>query len=226
MPSALHLAEQLPAAWPEVAGGVGALRVDAGTVVRRSDGAQPLRVGALEVRQRHDRVGPLEAQHVPDAWLPPSVEFRSSGSASSNQRTLRPAATCRSSAARSAIGVSSPRSSMARYQASCPCVIAQACSGRVPSGQRVVRRDVPGDQRRDAQPDAAAAHLRKRHRAAAAIRLVGPRPLARADLVDRPRQIAVPLERVHREVEVRVDNQHGQPTTRPSSSTPARPATR
>src|SRR5205085_12165540 len=45
-------------------------------------------------------------------------------------------------------------------------------------------------------------------------RLVAFVPLARADLVDRPREVPVPLEGVHREIEVRVNNEHGSTTLR------------
>ena len=70
------------------------------------------------------------------------------------------------------------------------------------------RRRVPRDLGRDAQPDAAAPHLRKRHEAPAAVRKIGQVRLTLADLVDRPREVAIPFEGVHGEVEVRVDNQH------------------
>ena len=62
----LHLAQQLAAACGKTAARVRALRVDARPVVRRTHRAQALLVRALEVRERHDRVGPFEAQDVPD----------------------------------------------------------------------------------------------------------------------------------------------------------------
>src|SRR5947209_7751891 len=79
--------------------------------------------------------------------------------------------------------------------------------GRVPSGQRIIWRHVPGDLRGDAQPDAAATHFLERHRSAAAIGFVRQTAFALANLVDRPREIAVPLERVHRQIQVRVEDQ-------------------
>ena len=69
-------------------------------------------------------------------------------------------------------------------------------------------RGVAGDLRRDAEADAAAAHLRERHRAFAAIRPVGVPVLARTDFIDGPREVAVPLDGVHSQVKVRVEYQH------------------
>jgi len=64
------------------------------------------------------------------------------------------------------------------------------------------------DLGRDAQPDPAAPHLRQTDRALAPIRFVGHSIFALADFVDGPRQIAVPFQRVHREIKVRVENEH------------------
>src|SRR5205814_10238272 len=89
-------------------------------------------------------------------------------------------------------------------------------------------RNVTGNLCRDAQSDAAATHFRQRHRPTSAIRLVGHCLLARADLFDRPREVAVPFDRVHREVQVQIDDEHKKncyPTTSASRSTHASPAT-
>ena len=61
---------------------------------------------------------------------------------------------------------------------------------------------------RHAEPDAAPPHLGERHRPAPAIGLVGEMLLPRANLLDGPREIAVPFERVHGQVEMGVEDQH------------------
>src|SRR5436309_3309259 len=70
----------------------------------------------------------------------------------------------------------------------------------VPPKERISRFDVAGDLRRHAKPDVAAAHLRKRDRAITAILLVREAALPFTNLSDRPTQIAVPFERVHRQI--------------------------
>ena len=121
---------------------------------------------------------------------------------------------------------SSPRSSIARYQASCPCVIAHACSGECQPWQRVVGRHVARDLRGDAQADAAAAHLRKRHGAAAAIRLVGrARARARGSRRSAASDRGSTPARSSRDRGGRRRSACSAPPPAPSSSTPARPAT-
>ena len=56
----------------------------------------------------------------------------------------------------------------------------------------------------DAEPDFAPAHLRQTDCTSAAILFVGLTNLSVANFVERPRQVTVPLEGVHREVEVSV----------------------
>src|SRR4051812_13340995 len=84
----------------------------------------------------------------------------------------------------------------------------------MPAWQRIVGRDVSCDERCDAHADTAAAHFRQRHGTLAAIRLVALVPLTRTDLFDRAREVPIPLERVHREIEVSVNNEHGSTTLR------------
>ena len=77
--------------------------------------------------------------------------------------------------------------------------------GRVPARQRIAVGDVAGDLRRNAQADLAPPHLSKSADALAAIELVGLADLAAANLVQRPRQIAVPLQGVHGEIEMTIN---------------------
>jgi hypothetical protein len=59
-------AEEIEAARGEGAGGTGALRVDAGAVVRGAEGAEAIGVGAREVAGRDEGVGAFEAAEVAD----------------------------------------------------------------------------------------------------------------------------------------------------------------
>ena len=54
-PEALHLAQEIAAARADASGSV-VLGVDAGTVVRRADSAEPLLERALQMRERDDRI--------------------------------------------------------------------------------------------------------------------------------------------------------------------------
>ena len=62
--------------------------------------------------------------------------------------------------------------------------------------------------RRDAQPDPAASHFRQTNRALASIRFVRHASFALANFVYGPLQIAVPFQRVHREIKVSVEDEH------------------
>ena len=79
----------------------------------------------------------------------------------------------------------------------------------MPAGKRVRWADIAGDLGGDAQADPATAHFGETYKAAAAIRLVRHVSLARPDLRERPGQIAIPLEGIHGQVEVRVENESG-----------------
>src|SRR3954471_7434695 len=79
----------------------------------------------------------------------------------------------------------------------------------MPTRKRIVEADVPRDLRCHAQAETPSPHLAEGHGSTAAIRPILHAVLATADLLDRARQIAVPLERVHRQIEVRVKNEHG-----------------
>ena len=82
-------------------------------------------------------------------------------------------------------------------------------SWRVPTGQRVVALGVAGDLRPNTKADVSATHLRQADCALAAVRFVGLAGLAFANFYEWPRQVAVPLERVHRQVEVDVKSKWG-----------------
>src|SRR5215208_319675 len=79
----------------------------------------------------------------------------------------------------------------------------------MPTRKRVVEADMPRDLRGHAQAETPSPHLGEGHGSTAAIRPIGHAMLAMADLLDGARQIAVPLERIHGQIEVRVKDEHG-----------------
>ena len=80
---------------------------------------------------------------------------------------------------------------------------------RTPAQHRAVRLVLHSrDQRRDTKTNSAPAHFRQSNCSPAPIRFVGHPLFAQADFVDGARQIAVPLQRVHGEVEVGVKDEH------------------
>ncbi len=72
----------------------------------------------------------------------------------------------------------------------------------------MLSRRVAGNLRSDAQADVSAPHLRERYGALASIGPVGLPVFAGPDGVDVLRQIPVPLDGVHRQIQMRVDYQH------------------
>ena len=74
----------------------------------------------------------------------------------------------------------------------------------MPTRQRVAALGISSNLSSDAETDFAPAHLRQTDCTSAAILFVGLTKLSVANFVERPRQITVPLEGVHREVEVSV----------------------
>ena len=78
----------------------------------------------------------------------------------------------------------------------------------MPAGEFVRRFDVTGDLRGDAKADLAPAHFGKTYRPAAAVGSVDEVFFAFADFLNGPPQVAVPFEGVHREIEMRVEDQH------------------
>ena len=66
---------------------------------------------------------------------------------------------------------------------------------------------IAADLRGDAQADPALPHLGEADRAVAAIDLVLHVPFPAANLLERPAQVAVPLQGVHAQVEMHVEDQ-------------------
>ena len=66
----------------------------------------------------------------------------------------------------------------------------------------------PGDQCGDTQADSSSTHFGEANSAFASVRLVGHPLFTLANFLNGPRQITVPLQRVHREVEVGVEDEH------------------
>ena len=188
-PKPLHLSQQLASLDAHVTGRVGAVCVSSRPVVCGSYGPQSLRVRSLEMRGRQNRIGAFEAEDVANRFairgsrfaIRPSLDMPVQTGTIANLHQLaalfhRPV----------------PRELSLRHR---PSLI-----GWVPSWERAAWRDVAGNLRRHAQADAAAPHLGKGHRSVAAIGLVGESSLARANLVDGTSEIAIPLDRVHRQI--------------------------
>ena len=170
MPSRVHLPEQLAAARAEIAARVGALRVNAGAVMRRADGAEAVRVRALEMPERDDGVGAFEAEHVADRGL---------------RRRSTPWRLRRSTASACRVGAVPNLHHLAALlhgaiPGELPLCLRPRLLRRMPAGQRVAARHVARDLRGDAEADAAAPHFGKTDRAAAAIRFVGLHVCSRA----------------------------------------------
>jgi hypothetical protein len=72
----------------------------------------------------------------------------------------------------------------------------------------MVRFHVAREERRHAESNSPAAHFGETDGTATAIRFVGEIMLARADLVDGPREVAIPFHGVHGEIEMGVDDEH------------------
>ena len=77
--------------------------------------------------------------------------------------------------------------------------------GGMPARQWVGAVHVTGDLGAHAQPDPAAPHLGERHGAASTIGPILQVGFTRADFVERPREVAVPLERVHGQIKMTVE---------------------
>ena len=122
----LHLPQQLPPADADSAISVRAVCVRSRTVVCRSDCTETGIHRLFEVPHRHDGVGALEAQDVADRNRLAGVARTSAGGADRDRRRPAPAP------ARHARSIS-------RYHASCPCVIAHACSGECQPGSGLSR---------------------------------------------------------------------------------------
>ena len=84
--------------------------------------------------------------------------------------------------------------------------------GRAPAGERVVGGYEAGDLRGDDQADLATPEIRKRDDGVAPVGLVAEAagPLTLVDLRGGDSQVAVPLHRVHRQIEVGVNREHGR----------------
>ena len=193
----LHFAQELAAGCSEAARRVGALRVHSRAVVRGSDGAQSAAVGALQVRERDERVGAFQAQHV------------------ANRRRVR-------------VLVAAPALHMTVQVVH---VRNLRAARRVPPSRRTRRADLASSPMPGRANASRAADCRARRSARSAWRHTSPPgrgacrettpfrergpacrvspALARANLVGGTSQIPIPFQRVHRQIEVRVEDQHG-----------------
>ena len=192
---ALHLAEQIRSRLAKRSAFVRARRVGARAVMRRAKRAQAGGVGLFQMAKGDHRVGPLETEHIADwerlGWAGfPLGQVR--------LELLEVGDLCQLCLLF--------HFAIPSQLALCLC---PGLSWRVPTGQRVVALGVAGDLRPNTKADVSATHLRQADCALAAVRFVGLAGLAFANFYEWPRQVAVPLERVHRQVEVDVKNKWG-----------------
>ena len=179
----------------EIAAGVGALRVDAGTVVRRADGAQALSYARSRWRERDDRVGPLEAEHVADrraVALPSAlhrVEVAVQRAAIRDLARARHAPPWRDTTP--AAPASSPRPAPASASRAAGCPARR-------SGRSASRRTDP--RRRAASRGTTPSRCRDPACRSGPSRARGSRRWAS--------QIAVPLHGVHRQIQMGIDYEH------------------
>src|SRR5689334_712101 len=78
----------------------------------------------------------------------------------------------------------------------------------MPPGSAILRLYITRNLSRNANSDLAFAHLRKIHDAIPAIRFVVVMFIPFSNFVDGAAKIAVPLQGVHREVQMRIKNKH------------------
>ena len=81
---------------------------------------------------------------------------------------------------------------------------------RMPARQVARRFHVARNLRRHTNADAPRAHLGKTYSAIAAVLFVGLPRFPFANFIERSRDVAIPLQRVHAEVEMGVENKHPQ----------------
>src|SRR5690348_8503951 len=78
----------------------------------------------------------------------------------------------------------------------------------MPTRKRIVRRHITGDLGGYHQPDVSPPQLGQGYRSLAPVGLIGQALLPLADVGDRQGKIAIPFQRIHREVQVSVDGEH------------------
>ena len=146
------------------------------------------------MRQRDDRVGAFEAEDVADrrvASLPRRLPVRRCARAAPHHGSARSRRAPPSPDTTRAAPASAPRPAPGSASRAADARASRSARSASPRTGRCLPRASPG---RDGPP--------------AAVRLVGQPLLSLANFLDRPRQIAVPLERVHGEIKVGVENQH------------------
>ena len=206
-PEAIHLFEEAFATGGEGATGIGAVGVDPGAIVSGAQGAQAIVVTLLEVADRDERVGPFEAEQIAngslggggpgingvealigDGGLEPELDVAVEFGAGADRGHF-PGIFHRAIPGQLALGLG-PR-----------------LGGRIPAREAMEVRGVAANLGGDADTNATATHLREADSAIPAIDAIFHVAFPAADHFERPGEIAVPLEGVHAQVEVAVENQ-------------------
>ena len=200
-PEALHRLEQFLPSSVERRACIGAVGIPSRTVVPGAQCPQAIRMRALEMRQRHHRVGSLEGEDVAD---------RQPRRVGAGRKRPLPARHLRVEPC----GVDDldelPRLLHRPIPGELPLGLSPGLLRRVPPWQRVVGRHEPADLRRHDESEASPTQFRERHRRISPVGLVGPppRPLPGIDLSHRQAEIAIPLERIHRQIQMRINRKH------------------
>ena len=202
-PQSIHFGDQFPSGGIERRRGIGAVGVAARAVMGRSHGPQPGAVRPLQMSDRDHRIGALERKDVADR------QPRDVATAGGRREPSRD------------VGVESgaiddlhhlSRLLHGAIPVELGLGLRPGLLGRVPAGERIVGGYGAGNLRRDDQADPATPEIRKRDDGVATVGLVAEAagPLTRVDLRGGDSQVAIPLHRVHRQIEVGVNREHGR----------------
>ena len=199
----LHLAEQLLPLGIERRACIGAMGIPPRPVMPGAHCPQAIAIRPLEMRKRDTRICPLEREDIADRQsrrVGPGIE-----------RPL-PARHMRVEPR----GIDDldefPRLLHRPIPSELPLRLGPGLLGRMPPRQRIVGRHKPADLRGNDEAESPPTQLRERHRRISPVGLVGPppRPLPGIDLPHGQAEIAIPFERVHREIEMGIDGEHVQ----------------
>ena len=193
----LHFGEQFAAEAVSPPAGVRARRVAARAVMRRAERPQARGVGPLQICRRDDRVGPFQAEDIADR------RRRAAGRFATVRRAARAPRDRRSAPSRPPLPSPDTR----------PIALAfgprrsAGCASRAADCR--ARRRGRSASPRTGRPCRGASRAEctvPRARSTLSVRPC----FAAADLADGPRQIAVPLQGVHAQIEMGVEDEHGK----------------
>ena len=207
-PEPVHLLQQIPAARWQTTLRIRAVSIHTGAIVRRADRAQSIRVAALQMLQRDERVRAFEAHDVTDGRLRGLTARLDDIDPRVRRRKFLPQLEVRFELRARADGDEFTRLLHRAIPRELPLRLRPRLCRRGPARQPVEVRRVARDLRRHTNAHLRAAQLGEAQRVVAPVLLVRLVKFAAADTFEGPRQIAVPLQRVHGEVEMCVEDEH------------------